>query len=342
MKELVEFSSILSSLLNSSLGIRDSLDLLKVIGREKKMQYLAARLIDRIDMGKSFASAVEQEGNSFPPIIGGLINIGERTGDLAKSFNRIASYATEKRKMQASISGAMAYPILVLVVLFLGIIFLAIFALPKLRELFMGMGGNGIEELSLIVSRIKRSVIVLSILMVIIISLIITILLVERSSGKARQLLDSMVLRLPIVGKYLIDSNTLDFLFAMESLVSAGISIDDALEESISSISNVEYGRIIRDIRNEIRKGFPLSASFGKHKLLPNQLSQWLSVGERTGSVDLVFSQLRSYYQDAISRWTTVFTNLMEPLISVCVGLFIITIVVMFVLPLLSAYGSML
>lgn len=147
--ELVEFSSIMSSLLTAALSVRDALLMLQSIARKKKMRDLAGRLVSRIDRGESFADAAACEGKGFPPLVLALIRIGERTGDLSRSFERIWYYAENRRKLVSALSNAMSYPVLVLTVMVFGSLGVGAYALPRLKDMFAGMGGAAADELGL-------------------------------------------------------------------------------------------------------------------------------------------------------------------------------------------------
>lgn len=342
VSEQSEFASVVSSLLNSSLGIRDALDLLCTIAGKRATRELSARLIDRLDKGQSFAAAMSAESRSFPSIVLGLVSIGERTGDLAKSFARIVSYTESRRKVRSSLFGALAYPVLVLAVMIFGSAAIGIYAIPKLTQLFSGMGGTAAVEMATAMSRARASILVLFTCLFCLGFFCMAVWFLHARGGDANASADRFLLSVPFMGKLMTDSNTLDFCFAMEALVSAGVTMDDALKEAEESVSNEAYRRALRLAREEIHKGCSLSRAFSNQRIIPAQIPQWLAVGERTGKVDQVFMQLREYYQETVTRWTTVLLNLAEPMISVLMGAFIVFLVVTFVLPLFNAYGSML
>ncbi len=340
--DMSEFSSIVSSLLASSLGIRDSLEMCRGIARKKTVRELSGRLLERIDKGNSFAGAIGQEGKTFPSIVLGLVKIGEQTGNLAASFARITLWAENRRKVRSSLAGALTYPALVLFVMLAGSLAVSIYAVPKLSILFSGIGGPASVELTNAMAHAKTSFFI-SMLFFFFFTAIIAFGVIHRSSGMdGKKRVDTFLIRIPVLGAFLVDSNTLDFVFAMEALVMAGVSIDNALDEAKSSVSNARFASAVAEVQVAIRKGIPLSKAFAAHGVFPGQLAQWLAVGERSGKVGQVFCQLRAYYQDAVARWTSRFIALVEPGITVFVGAFILFAVFTFVIPFFNAYGSLL
>ena len=89
-------------------------------------------------------------------------------------------------------------------------------------------------------------------------------------------------------------------------------------------------------------KGEPLSRAFEAESELPERLVRWVGISERSGSVQEVFHQLRLYYEGETEKWSERLMSLAEPVLILVVGAMIIALVVTFVVPLFSLYGSVL
>jgi len=340
--DIAEFTSIMAALLGSSLPVREALTIVRGIADRPGVEKLATRLSERLDKGQEFSVAVESEGEALPPIYLGLVRIGERTGDLSKAFNRLSSYIEDSKRMREAISGALVYPCMVFSLLIVGGIGISVYALPKITSIFAALGGGATESVMGAMHRASAIFGGLVTVVSILAALIIGAGIARAAHAGFKKRVDAALLRLPVLGKFLTDSSTLDFSFAMEALVGAGVPLDAALGEASRTISNAAYAKAVLESRDAVRLGRSISQAFGSGGVIPRHVIQWLAVGERTGRVAEVFGNIRGFYQRMVNQWSTKFVSLVEPAVSVLVGIIIIMIVVLFVLPLFTAYGSVL
>jgi type II secretory pathway component PulF len=255
-------------------------------------------------------------------------------------FVRISSYMDEQKKLSDKIRGALVYPSLVLSVVGFMILGIVFFLVPKLRELFGHMGaglppataralslmyflGWGVAAAGLFVA-----------------ALVLSLRAIRARGGRAAIRVDRVMLALPLVGRYSMLREALSFSFAMETLVSAGIGLEDALKESVCVLRNAAMKEDIISAREAIMGGEPLSEAFGLLASLPPEFSRWAAVGEKTGSVESIFAQTKSFFQYDLDRWTNRFMALVEPLMIVIVGIILVVIILVFIVPFLTSFTA--
>jgi type II secretory pathway component PulF len=151
---------------------------------------------------------------------------------------------------------------------------------------------------------------------------------------------DSLVLKLPLIGSLLRTEQALAFSFAMETLTSGGVTIDEALLEAASVMQNAAFSRAAETMRERVRKGAPLSRACAEAGVFPPYLTQWLAVGERTGQVEKVFAQTRAFFQAESDKASSRLMTMAEPAITVIIGIGVLLMVVFFILPIFRSYGS--
>ncbi len=248
----------------------------------------------------------------------------------------------ERRKARQALIGALTYPAVVLSVLFLGVIGVSVYVVPRLSVIFSALGGSASESVAMSMERASSAFRIAAWGLCLFLGAVVALIALRKTNVAARAGIDKALLGVPILGRYLIDAQTLDFAFAMEALTHAGIPLDEALGEAAGSATNAAFAACVARGRDNVRRGKPLSEAFLEEDAFPRYVVQWLAVGERTGSVAEVFSNIRSFYQKSITVWTDRFVGLVEPAVSVMVGGVIIAIVMLFILPLFTAYGSVL
>lgn len=341
-KDVAEFTSVMAALLESSLGVRDALGIIGTIAERKGVIDIASRLINRLDTGMEFSAAIAAEEGALPPIYLGLVRIGERTGNLAQSFSRLAEYMDDRRKVREALLGALMYPSIVLSLLVVGIIAISVYAIPKLTLVFAGLGGAASESVGASMHKAAAVFGAIAWGAGTCAALVIGTVIARRRGGPTRLRIDAALLAVPGLGSYIADTQTLDFAFAMEALASAGIPLDESLGEAATTATNAAFSACVSRARENVRRGKSLADAFLSETAMPRHVVQWLAVGERTGRTAEIFGSIRSYYQRSVAKWSARFIGLVEPAVSILVGGVIILVVMLFVLPLFTAYGSVL
>lgn len=330
----------MEQLIASGLSIKDSLEILTVIEKKGKVSNLATELLGMIKKGISFASAIDTLKNYFPPVYRGIINVGDRIGSVEKIFPKLRSYLESQKKIKDKISSALLYPILVLftaVIAFLAMIF---FVFPKLKDMFAEFGGTAAIKLEQNINRMQTGLLLFVIIVAVLVFVGYIFAVLSKSNNKIKLFIDSYLLKLPIIGKFIIYRETLNFAFAMETLTASGITIETAINESLSVLSNQVYVEALKDVNNRIIKGESLSQAFSAHKVFPSYLTKWMLVGEKSGKTEQIFSQIKNYFQNEIDLFTSKFMSLFEPALIIIIGVFLVILIITVVVPVFSLYGE--
>ena len=331
----------MEQLINSGLSIKDALEISSLIN--KKNNTLEATLFEQIQKGVSFADAVQKLDNIFPPVYRGIISVGDKIGSVEKIFPRLRLYLETQKKIKDKLSGAMVYPAIVFITAFFVFTAIIFLVFPKLKTMFMEFGGEAAVLLERNIKRMETGFVFFFVIIVLLIlfSFIIKFFASKNTSIKVQK--DKVILRLPLIGKFITYLETLHFSFAMETLLAGGITIEDAIQESSAVISNTAYKNALLNVRNDIIRGESLSNAVSKYeKIFPDYMTKWMMVGEKSGKPEQIFSQLRNYFQNEIDLYTTKFMTLIEPALIILIGVFLITLIFNIIIPVFSLYGSIL
>ena len=260
--------------------------------------------------------------------------IGDQTGSMDDIFSKLAKYLNDEKQMREKIQSALMYPSLVFSVLILGMVALFVFVFPRIKETF------STDTLDLVFFRFQTMMSIFMVPIVLIILFSIFIGFASKSSGDMRIVADLLKLKIPIIGKIISIRSTLNIMFSLEVLTACGFPVEAAIEESSKIVSNTVLDKSLNKIRKAIIGGEKLSLSFKNEKVFPKRISQWIVVGEASGSVIKVFSQLRTYYQGELDKITFLIMLLVEPVLIVFIGIFMILFVLLFIVPIFSIFGA--
>jgi type II secretory pathway component PulF len=337
-KEVLEFTEMMELLLESGLSIRDALEALAVMDNNAAAPSagktsLGKTLLGHIHKGAAFARAMDMM-EEFPPMYREMIRVGNSVGSVEKIFPRLGAYLRDRKKLRDKISGALAYPALILTVALLGTLALIFFVMPRMELIFSGFGAEAGNSIRRNVRSLELALGVPAILG----ALLAGALGILRKNS----VIDRLALALPLAGTFIVTWESFNFVFAMEVLTGGGIPVEDAILEAAALVSNRAYRDSLLQAREGVLNGGSLARAFSENPLCPPCMGHWAAIGEGSGKTERVFAQLRSYFQGELERRSSQFILLIEPVMIALVGMAILALVAGILLPLFSVYGTIL
>jgi type II secretory pathway component PulF len=248
----------------------------------------------------------------------------------------------EEKGLRDKVSSALIYPSIVLGVAALSAIFIVVVMFPRLRELFGQLGPGMADRVQSLMVSLQTALVIIAILVGLLVAVVVGMVSARRRGGPLALRIDAFIITLPVISRFLMQRELLNFTFSMEALTAAGVSVEDALEEGAGTVTNRALRDSVLAIRERVVKGERLSAAFLRSPLFPERMSRWMAIGERVGHVEKVFGQLRAYYQQEVEKWIGRMMALVEPALIVGLGLLIVAFVIFFIVPVFSLYGNIL
>lgn len=329
----------MEQLINSGLSIKDALEVISLIN--KKNNNIANIIYEQIQKGISFAQAVNKLDTIFPPVYRGIIAVGDKVGSVERIFPRLRLYLETQKKIKDKLFSAMLYPLIVLITAFIVFTATIFFVFPKLKMMFVEFGGEAAVLLEKNINNMETGFTITFAMIILLLIAIGIIKITSNNNPILRRSLDTITLKIPILGRFLTYLETLHFSFAMETLIAGGITIEDSIQESEFVLTNTAYKNALENVRTRITRGESLSDAFSSHNnIFPDYMIKWMMVGEKAGKPEQVFAQLRNYFQNEIDLYTTKFMTLVEPVLIILIGLFLISLIINVIVPVFSLYGS--
>lgn len=337
---IIEFTDTIAMMLNSGLSLKDALSISRTIFIKGKTALLMETISARLSRGDSLHSSLSGLNGSFPEVYLGLVKIGEKTGSLESIMKRLSSYLQDQKKLREKLLTSIMYPIMVLSLAIIGS-FLSVFILfPKIRDIFLQLGPSVNTQMEKSMKIMSTTINVSVIFFILMVISVILFIIVRKRGGKSAQSIDKIVLKIPFLGQIAKEKELLNLNFALETLVGNGVPLEEALTEAQKVLGNNALKVDLASIKEKIIKGENLSDAFLEHPLFPKRLGQWIAIGERTGEVEKVFKQLKTYYQNELEKTAARFMTIIEPVLILVTGLIIIMIIIVFIIPIFTMYGS--
>jgi type IV pilus assembly protein PilC len=318
-KDLMHFSRQLSVFVRAGIPIMEALQVIAEETPDKMLQRTLHDMIDRIQAGDTFASAAAAHPEAFPNYYVGMLTSAELTGNLDIVLDQLGDYIERDIDARGKITGAMIYPAVVACMAVVVVVVLATFVMPKFVVFFKSFNAQlPLPTRILLGGSNFVSTWWFAILGVIVLGAVGIIALRRSRSGKAW--LDSMVLKLPVVGDLVRTAVIERICRILSSMIKAGVALPDAMRVTAESSNNAVYRKGLSMVRDEMMEGQGLAEPLGRTGLFPGAARQMFRVGEETGTLDAQLATAATFYDRELDVKIKRFTGLFEPAVIIFMG----------------------
>ncbi|PIU01807.1 hypothetical protein COT68_01245 [bacterium (Candidatus Torokbacteria) CG09_land_8_20_14_0_10_42_11] len=340
LMDKVLFTRYLEVMLKAGLSLVRALNILASQTANRKLQKVISALHSDVEKGVSLNEALGRHPHIFSELYVNVVKTGEASGMLTESLDQLATQLKKDRELIKKVTGALIYPVLVLVAM-VGIGFLMLtFVLPKLISVF--------ENFNTRLPLPTRILIAMSKFMgayylwVLGVAAILGVFTWRAAHSQAGRLVFHWVyLRLPVVAKIIKKVNLARFIRNLASLLASGMPILKVLDVTADALGNVYYKKAVRDSITEVQKGVSLSKAISQSPLLfPPIVTQVIEVGEETGSLDQVLLRLAEFYEEDVEQTMKNISTIIEPLLMLVIGGAVGIMAVAMIMPIYSITGS--
>ena len=334
-KELAFCCRQLSAMLTSGLTLVKSIDILCKEQEAEKPRAIWQDIYENVQKGESFSSALEMHEGSFPEFLISMVAAGESSGSLDVIMQRMSDHYAKENKLKNTIKGAMTYPMILLILCVVIVIFLFTFIMPTFIDMYDDPSTMPIitKALAAISDFIRTKWYVL---------VIITLALIfgvryALKNPKLRLKVDRMLVKGPGIGPLITKIYTGRFARTLSSLYSSGIPMVECLERASAILGNSYIDQKFEDVVDEVKQGESLSAAITRTEIFEPMFCSVIYVGEESGALDSILEKTSDYYEDESDSAVQRLVSMVEPMLLIFMGV-IIGLVVAGVYP--ALYGS--
>jgi type IV pilus assembly protein PilC len=331
--DIAIFSRQLATMLAAGIPLVQSFDIIGKGHENPSMQILLLAIKANIEKGDSLAEALKKNPLYFDELFCNLVYAGEHAGILDTLLDKIATYKEKTESMKKKIKKALTYPIAVIVVAFIVTTILLLFVVPVFEDMFKNFGAD--------LPAFTRMVVTMSqwlkewwwIVLGVIITSIYTFGYFKKRSTTFNHFLDSMLLKMPVVGIILRKSAIARFSRTLSTMSAAGVPLVDALQSVAGACGNIKYAEAVLKMREEVATGQRLQLAMMQTNLFPHMVQQMVAIGEESGSMDAMLAKIADFYEEEVDNLVDNLSSLMEPIIMVILGVLIGGLIVAMYLP---------
>jgi type IV pilus assembly protein PilC len=319
LEEIMNFSRQTSAFLHAGVPILDALAVVAEEGASKKMKEVLADMQLRLRSGSSLSDAIAQHPKVFPGYYIAVVRASELTGHLDDALDRLASYLEREVEARKKVKSALTYPIIVFVLAIAAMIVMAIFVLPKFRDLYSELHAHLPLPTRMLLGFVnfmsKWGWLIAAILVV---CLAIGFAIFGGKHGKGRR--DETLLRVPLIGNLFSLIAVERFCRVLATLVESGVPLPDAVQVSGDSTNNEVFRSKLVAVREAMMRGEGLARPIQATGIFPPAARQMIRVGESTGSLDHQLENAATFYERELNYELKRVTDMVEPAILLIVG----------------------
>jgi type IV pilus assembly protein PilC len=334
------FAKNLGSMINAGLPMVKGLNILEKQIINKRFKEIIVSLEAEIKKGRPLSDACVDYPNVFPKLFTAMVKAGEESGKISESLQIVASQMEESFKLKGKLKGAMIYPSVILCVMVIIGVLMMIFVVPGITSTFAESGQALPLPTKLLIwlSDFVKNDIVFIIIGVIL--LVIGLRYVLRTKKGAR-VFDFIALRIPVVGNLMKESTSASITRTVSSLLSSGVPYTEAITITKDVIQNSYYKDMLTTAISVVEKGGALSGVFLNNlKLCPVFVGEMMVVGEETGRLPDMLSQVAVYYEESVNQSTKDMSTIIEPVLMVFIGAAVAFFALAVMLPIYSMMGN--
>ncbi|HEX7177663.1 MAG TPA: type II secretion system F family protein [Pyrinomonadaceae bacterium] len=343
-KELSIFTRQFSVMIDAGLPLVQCLDILGQQQENKYFAHLLTQVRQDVEEGATLATAMSRHPKAFDQLFVNMIDAGETGGILDLILQRLSTYIEKIVKLRRDVISALIYPSAVILIAIGVIAVIMVVVIPAFQNIFLGLLGPG-EQLPLP----TRIVVGMSNFLagiggLIILAAVIAFVIAIRSYYKTkggRWQLDSLMLKLPILGGILRKIAISRFSRTLSTLLSSGVAILQALDITAKTAGNVVLEEAIQKIRTGVERGESFVEPLRASTVFPNMVAQMVGIGEQTGALDSMLGKIADFYEQEVDSAIASLLTLIEPVMIAFLGVTIGSIVIAMYMPLFTLIGKM-
>jgi type IV pilus assembly protein PilC len=332
-KDITLFTRQLATMMKAGVPLLQSFD---IVGKGHSNPSVSRLLMDiraDVETGSSLNQAFRKYPLYFDPLFCNLVGAGEQAGILDDLLTRLAIYKEKTLAIKAKIKSALTYPIAILSVAFIVTSVIMIWVVPAFKEVFSSFGA-ALPGPTLVVMAISDFFVsnwyfIFGGLF----SAIYFFLHTWKRSLPMQRFMDRLLLQAPVFGDVIRKATIARWTRTLATMFAAGVPLVEALDSVGGAAGNAVYLDATIKIQTEVTTGTSLTVAMQNANVFPNMVTQMVSIGEESGSLDAMLGKVADFYEEEVDEAVSNLASLMEPMIMAILGVIIGGLVVALYLP---------
>ena len=322
-EEVVMFTRQMSAMVGAGVPILRSLNSMAQHAENPNFRKIINEVSKDIEGGMPFADALEKHPGAFGDIYVNMVRAGEAAGILDDILKRLALQQEKNASIRKKVKGAMAYPMVLIVITIVAFFGLMLFVLPMIGETIKDLAGEDAELPGLTKFMIAISQFFVHYWFIIfpVIGGVIWSVMTYIKTKKGKRNFHKLIIKMPVISRIIKKLAIARFTRTFSALTGAGVAVLEALDITARGVGNVIYEESLRSASERVKNGEILSRIIAEdEELYPAIVSQMLAVGEETGQTDKVLVKVADFYEEEVDTEISSLSSTIEPIMIVIMG----------------------
>jgi general secretion pathway protein F len=334
-KEIILMTRQLATLLEAKTSIIDSLKITADQLNNNDLIGIILSLREDVIQGKRLGQSMKKYPEVFNNTYSSLVTAGDSSGNLDVIFNKLADYLEESASIRQKVMSALTYPIILIGFSIIVIFGLLTFVLPQVVGQFSRAGAE-LPLLTEILIGLSNNILIILFFLAFLIFISIYSYKKFIRNIDNHILAHETVLKVPLVGNFILLSEIERFSSTMALVMESGTNLDVALEESSMVFNNKYLQSKVMNSKKDLVEGKDFIISLSKTTVFPSMFMQLISSGYKSGNLIKMFHKASEFLRNEIDSKRSVFLSMLEPLVIIFMGGFIMLIVLAILIPIMQ------
>src|SRR5271157_3120283 len=340
-KELAVFTRQFSVMIDAGLPLVQCLEILGSQQENKTFQKVLLGTRAAVEGGSNLSTAMKQYPKVFDPLYSNMVEAGETGGILDTILQRLSTYIEKNVKLKAAVKSALIYPVGVLTIA-AGVITLLLWkVVPIFATLFAGLGVDLPLPTKIVIALSNFVGSIFGLLILVAVVAFVVGLKAWYGTAQGRMVLDTLILKLPVLGILMRKIAVARFTRTLGTLISSGVPILEGLDITAKTSGNAVVERALIKVRKSLEEGKSLTEPLKESEVFPGMVTQMIAVGEQTGAMDAMLQKIADFYEEEVDAAVKDPLTALEPIMIVFLGGVVGGVVISMYLPLFSLIGKL-
>jgi type IV pilus assembly protein PilC len=340
-KELAVFTRQFSVMIDAGLPLVQCLEILAGQQENKTFQKVLTATRSQVEGGATLSASMRSAPKVFDGLYVNMVEAGETGGILDTILQRLSGYIEKNVKLQRAVKSAMVYPIGVLTIAGGVIVLLLWKVVPIFATLFAGLGATLPLPTRIVIQMSNIVGSYFGLLGLVVVGMGIFGLKLWYGTPQGRYIIDSIILKLPILGILMRKIAVARFTRTLGTLISSGVPILEGLDITAKTAGNAVVEKALFAVRKSLEEGKTLTEPLKDSGVFPGMVTQMIAVGEQTGAMDAMLSKIADFYEEEVDAAVKDLLTALEPIMIVFLGVVVGGVVISMYLPLFTLIGKL-
>jgi MSHA biogenesis protein MshG len=330
--DLILFSRQMYTLLRAGVPIMQALRGLRESTQNLAFVRVLAAVGESLDTGLDLSTALKRHPKVFPPLFISMVQVGETTGSLEDVFQQLSAYLEREKDTRERVKSALRYPMFVMIAMAIALVVINIFVIPAFLKVFASFKIALPLPTRILIATSKFTVAYWPYLLG---TLAATVFLARNyvRTANGRYKWHRFKLKLPVAGKVIYKATLARFAHSLAVIIKAGVPLVAGMTVVSRAVDNDYISERIQQMRDGVERGETITRTAQATGMFPPLVVQMISVGEESGAVDSLMSNVGEYYDREVDYDIKNLSTAIQPILIIFMGILVLILALGVFLP---------